>query len=262
VPPQDVPRILDGGKQLTKRPNPGMATPFFPNIENAPLDELAVRQAINLALDREQLVRTTLSPVESAATAILSPTTPGYAPQPEYVRHDLDEAKRLLDEAGWVPGDDGIRQKDGKPLSVRIMYFTPAQTPYLPFLQLAQQQLKEAGIGTKLQPVTITQLVANERSGNYDLEYLGLTRGDPDVLNSKFAGYDARMDELLAALAAEADPAKRDAIAQQAQDYAMQNAWTAPLHNFVYPTGHSEALHGLVFDDSNTPSLSEAWLDN
>lgn len=89
-------------------------------IGNDVTADLAIRRAVNIGIDRQKIVD----------TALLGHGTPAYGPadglpwsNPQAaVTFDLDAAKRLLDEAGWVPGADGVRQKDGLRAAFPINY--------------------------------------------------------------------------------------------------------------------------------------------
>ncbi len=85
----------------------------------------AVRQALNRAMDREAIVRTVLAGHGAAASTPFSPVfTTYYDPAAEFA-FDPDEARRILDEAGWVPASDGIRVKDGQRAEFTLMYYAP-----------------------------------------------------------------------------------------------------------------------------------------
>lgn len=89
-------------------------------LGNAVTSDLAIRQAINLGIDRELLVD----------VALLGHGTPAYGPADRLpwsnpasaVRYDIDAAKALLDGAGWVVGSDGMRSKNGVRAEFPINY--------------------------------------------------------------------------------------------------------------------------------------------
>lgn len=259
IPPEDVPR-LQAEATVTERQNPGFPASFFVNSSRGPLAEAAVRQAISSGLDRQQLVTTTLSPIDVPATGLLSATTPGFTASAEELAHDPARATALLEQAGWMPGPDGIRHKAGQRLSVRVNYMIPAQTPNVPFLELARQQLAAVGVDLVLNPLTTAEEREARVSGEFELRFNGQSRGDPDVLASLLAGIDPALDELLGAQAAEADPVARFAIVAQASELALTQAYSIPLYDLKLPLAHSPAVQGLVFDNTNTVSLAATWL--
>jgi len=72
----------------------------------------------------------------------------------------------LLDEAGWITGDDGIRRKDGQVLDLVLLSFSPAFdriiNPYI-------ENLKRLGIDAVLERVDISQYIDRRRTSDYDL---------------------------------------------------------------------------------------------
>lgn len=81
---------------------------------------LAVRQAINLAVDRQAMIEGVLRGYGHEAYSI-SDNTPWASPDME-VTQDLERAQALLDEAGWRTGSDGIRERDGVRCAFDILY--------------------------------------------------------------------------------------------------------------------------------------------
>ncbi|NTV37149.1 MAG: peptide ABC transporter substrate-binding protein, partial [Anaerolineaceae bacterium] len=82
------------------------------------LSDLKVREALELAIDKQLIVDTLLSGNVRVGTSVL-PTGEFACPQ-DPSKYDPEAAKKLLDEAGWVPGADGIREKNGARLTLKI----------------------------------------------------------------------------------------------------------------------------------------------
>ena len=89
-------------------------------------------------------------------------------------RSMIRAAGRLLDEAGWEAGDDGMRRKDGEVLDLTILQFSPAfdriVNPYI-------ENLQRLGIDAKLERVDTSQYIERRRSGDYDLVNHSLGQG-------------------------------------------------------------------------------------
>ncbi|WP_083337242.1 ABC transporter substrate-binding protein [Corynebacterium timonense] len=150
VVPHDEVVIEEEGNYLVSRTNPGIAYGVYPNSYSEFLQDPAVRLAVAHTVDRPQILEGALSPRFNAATGPLSATTPSYVNVTDSLpSHDPEKAKQLLDDAGWVPGPDGIREKDGKRLVLRIAY-PPIFPPTRAVVTLLQQQLAEVGIGAEL----------------------------------------------------------------------------------------------------------------
>jgi len=87
------------------------------NHGNPKFKEFAVRQALYLALDKKAIIDTIYYGVPRPVEGYLPPTSWAY--NAELPRHEFNptKAKAILDQAGWKPGPDGIRAKDGVKLS-------------------------------------------------------------------------------------------------------------------------------------------------
>lgn len=94
----------------------------LPTEGNPVTADLAVRRAINIGVDREEMIQNVLSGYGTPAYSVCD-KLPWYNPASE-VAYDPDEAVRLLEEAGWVLGDDGVRVKDGVRAELNILYST------------------------------------------------------------------------------------------------------------------------------------------
>lgn len=84
------------------------------NGEPTPFVDARVRRAMTLLLDRERILRDFGEGLGAVATGPFPPSGPMNNPDIEPHPYDMDEARRLLDEAGWIRRDDGFRYKDGK----------------------------------------------------------------------------------------------------------------------------------------------------
>ncbi|WP_371169488.1 extracellular solute-binding protein [Aliiroseovarius sp. 2305UL8-7] len=96
--------------------------------------------------------------------AALPPVSDEKRNQPE--RRALRAAGKLLDEAGWVIGDDGVRRKDGKPLELVFLSFQPSFDRVInPFIE----NLQRLGVQARLERVDSAQYVEREREGDFDV---------------------------------------------------------------------------------------------
>ncbi|WP_368188381.1 extracellular solute-binding protein [Aestuariibius sp. HNIBRBA575] len=89
-------------------------------------------------------------------------------------RRNLRRAAQLLDEAGWISGDDGIRRKDGEELTVVILQRSPAfdriVNPYV-------ENLQRLGVQATLERVDNSEYIERRRSADYDLVNHGFSMG-------------------------------------------------------------------------------------
>ena len=151
----DVPTLQDAGIGIVTQPsgyNEGWF--LFLGDEQIPghpaLQDVNVRQAIAMAIDRETLNQDLLlgltSPPESVWDSLPAYTNPDLTPWP----YDPAAANALLDEAGWVDSNgDGTRDKDGEELI--LVHGTTTREVRQDAQAVFQQQLAEVGIGLELQ---------------------------------------------------------------------------------------------------------------
>ena len=252
-------RLPEGERSTIKHPHPFLTDP-------------AVRKALSMAIDRQIIAELAYGPA-GRATCTIIPVPAGYAPATETcLTQDQDGARALLDQAGWVPGPDGVRQKDGTRLSLLF------QTTVNPVRQdeqaLVKQWWSEIGVETELKAVDGASFFGSD-PGNPDSQtkfyadaemytdayYLP----DPASFLTKFtcaripspetqwqgsntprfcaADYDAAITELHAT----ADIAKRQEIAKKldAQLVAEGN-YALPLVHRGMVSAHVNSLAGIT----------------
>lgn len=105
--------------------------------------DVAVRRAINLALDREGLIDNVLNGYGSPAYSV-GDGMPWSSPD-MHVDRDVEKAGELLDESGWKPGDDGVRERDGVRAAFDLWYSSDDSVRQATAHEVANQ-LAELGI--------------------------------------------------------------------------------------------------------------------
>ncbi|WP_341770550.1 ABC transporter family substrate-binding protein [Actinorugispora endophytica] len=145
------------------------------NGQSPVLDDVDVRHAVFLGIDRSALAESAFSSVDWPPSVVgnrfLMPNQPGYADNSgEWGEYDPERAARLLEEAGWTAGEDGgVRTRDGEPLRLRFVVpqgFAPARSE----AELVQAMLGEIGFDVEIEGVPGDQLFGNYvLPGNYDL---------------------------------------------------------------------------------------------
>src|SRR5690606_12109399 len=186
------------------------------------------------------------------ATGVLASTTPGYVDRSDRLAFDPDEAGRILGAAGWTPGADGIRVKDGEPLELEVTY-APVFTGSGPVLELVAQQLPAVGVDLRLRQVTAAEQTTAQQSGDYDLYYYNVTRADADILRTQFSTAqrnlslreaDDVVDPLLEEQLGERDADARAALVADAQDANLDDALAVP----PFELSQSSGVRGDVHD--------------
>lgn len=268
VQPQDEPQFESGDNTILTRPNPGLPFGLQPNVSRPLLGEEAVRVALSKAINREELNATVLTPRYKPATSVLATASPGWSDQSASLAFDLDGANKLLDDAGWVKGADGIREKNGQRLSLDTIW-VPLFNASGSVLQLVQQQAKAAGIELALRQLTLADSQTVQASGDYDLVYYNLTRVDPDVLRTIFSSKganrghitDPALDALLDQQAATTDTAAREKVLTEIQQTAIAKGYFVPLFELAQVHGLGPSVKGLHFEASSRLNFYDTWLD-
>ena len=112
--------------------------------------DLQVRRAINIGINREQMIENVMYGYGTAAYSVCD-GMPWYNEAAE-VEYDLEAALKILDEAGWIAGADGIREKDGVRAAFTLMY--PASDSVRQMMAAdTANQLKNLGIEVQIEGV-------------------------------------------------------------------------------------------------------------
>ena len=112
--------------------------------------DVQVRRAINIGVDRQEMIDHVLNGYGSPAYSVCD-QMPWYNSASE-VTYDPEKAKLLLDEAGWKTGEDGIREKDGVKAELNLLYATGDSVRQALAADSAEQ-LKELGVSCSLEGV-------------------------------------------------------------------------------------------------------------
>ncbi|WP_330234061.1 ABC transporter substrate-binding protein [Nocardia sp. NBC_00508] len=266
--PQDAPQIEATGGRVLSTANPGVPFGFQTNVTRGPLRDPAVRQALLPAIDREQLVDTVLGPQFKPATSALASSTPGYTDLSARLAYDPAKARGILDLAGWVPGPDGIRAKNGERLSFSVI-FSQVFAGNQAIIELVQQQLRQAGVELTLDLVSVAETTARQNAKNFDTSYYNTTRADGDILRTSF-GLDGRnlngrepipaLDDALTGQLSTADTAARNALIGTAQQQILDAGLWIPTVELSQAIGASANTRDLKFEASARLQFFDAWL--
>lgn len=159
-------------------PLSGEVMVFFKNT-NEILNDPAVRQALVKATNTGKIINGLGYPVISADQPLLKNQL-GYDRTLSQYGQNIDESKKLLDQANWIPAANGIRTKNGKPLTFKM--YSQSNSEYAYVTRVLQQQWRAVGVDVQvfLQPDDALQSTISFH--NYDALVYGITLGvDPDV---------------------------------------------------------------------------------
>ena len=234
-----------------------------------------------MAIDRNLLVEIGYGQA-GRPTCNLVPAPELYASDnTDCLTQDIEGAKKLLDEAGWVPGGDGVRAKDGKRLS--LVYQTSTNAVRQDFQALIKQWWTEIGVETELKNVDASvffggdpgspdtfqkfyadvEMYANNFDGTDPESYLAQHTCDKAPKpESQWQGEninrycDAEYDKLVAELGATGELSKRGEIAKKLNDMLTKDSYTIlPLVDRGRVSAHANSLGGVILNTWD----SELW---
>lgn len=238
------------------------------------MEDPNVRKAIAHAINRDEIVSTLFEGglAEACATP-LPPSVPGYDPTLEDVapKFDLDAAKALLDEAGWVEGSDGIREKDGAKMQPQLYTSTSATLGQL--ATLIQAQLRLVGIDVEITQLEVAALLDFTPRGEHDMLLLSWGWSDPDVLflflSTERMGSSNRVhysnpefDELLKQGSETMDQEARMAVYREAQLILLEDLPWVPLYMPISKTAVNKRVKNLKLFTTGGFLKNDAYIED
>ncbi|MFN8632988.1 MAG: ABC transporter substrate-binding protein [Chloroflexota bacterium] len=255
IPVQGVGQARGAGLTVASGDEQAMNQIYF-NCRAAPFDEVAVRQAVSLAINRDALVVNVVEGSGSAATSVYPAFFPFADPTP--YPYNPTHAGALLDAAGWTLGSDGMRSRGGQPLAFELL--TYPQRPELGLLAtVIQSELAQIGMTATIRNVEQITPIVNNREYVATMYRLGTApTADPGfILNQAYAswgvdngqiGYRSdEIDAITTRLNATTDPAQRTQVAQEALAILRRDMPTAPLLSPKLHIAYSPKVQGFNY---------------
>jgi len=215
-----------------------------------------VREAMNIAINRAEIVKGIMLGNADPAYTFIDPATLDFDPATkDLIKEDVERAKKLLDEAGWKVGADGIREKDGVKLAPKVLF---TQVSYFPRVSEAiQGYMRKIGVDWKI--IGYDSTIAPAKMAEQDYELWTVTfpyMSSGDLLNFYFDSKnipapnrmnwkDAQTDEWLKlgrASLTDADRTKYYGLVQRR--ITEQHLWM-PVMNIAMYTTSSKKLKGV-----------------
>ncbi|MBA1201824.1 ABC transporter substrate-binding protein [Pseudomonas capeferrum] len=233
--PADLPSLkADPNLRVLQQPGFNLGYIAY-NTRHAPFDQLQVRQAMDMAVNKQAIVQAVYQDSGQLASNAMPPTQWSYDDSIKDAAYDPDKARELLRAAGVAPGTE------------IDLWAMPVQRPYNPNAKLMAQMLQAdwSRIGLKVRIVSYEwgEHLKRLKNGEHDVALMGWTgdNGDPDnwlgtLYNCDAIGsnnYAQWCDPLYDALVKKAktltDPAQRTALYQEAQHRLKQQVPITPV---------------------------------
>ena len=231
---------VDGERSSIKTTHPSLSDP-------------AVRQALSLLVDRESVHKYIYGRGGALLTNVVYNPKQFRSPNTTY-EFNVQKAIGVLDKAGWAPGADGIRAKDGKQL--KYLFQTSTNGPRQKTQQIVKQAFKKAGIEVELKSVIASVFFSSDVANpdtyphfyaDLQMYTTGPTQPDPQLWlqlflstevaqkSNKWQGRNitrwrnAEFDGVFKQASAELDPVKRAALIIKLNDLVIDNIVVIPL---------------------------------
>ena len=241
----------------------------------------AVRRALSLAIDRQILVDAGYGAAGQPTCNVLpAPAVYASMANDECLTQNVDEANHILDEAGWMPGGDGVREKDGVRLS--ILYQTSTNSVRQGTQALIKQMWEQIGVETELRNVDAAVFFGGDpASPDTYMKFFA----DIEMYTNNFSGTDpesymanwacseipgpenqwlgnniqrsctAQYDALVAEMSQTAALQERARLAKEMNDILVQNHFIIPLIWRGEISAHANTLKGVRMNGWD----SELW---
>jgi len=239
---------------------------LYMNVTKPPLDDVRIRQAIGLALDRDEFIQTFSGGKGEWALAAANPGMFTHDEIVQILRRDPAQAQQLVKSAGYSNGVD-----------LEFIYATSYGNLFVSLLQLLQSQWKKAGINVTLKGLEHASETGRRRSGDYQLGMTPRGQGVPIEPDSSVYGMfypgstdnqgrinDPQLTPLLETQRRELDPAKRLDILRQAIRRINEVPWCLAVFWGTAYEIHQPYIKNFarnISDVSSARYLSSVWLD-
>lgn len=270
--------LLDQGLKIVAAATNGVNNSWDLRFQHPLLSDIRVRRAIGYGIDRQHILTTLFSPRYKMATGPLASTALGYVDHSEAYRYDPTEAQRLLDDAGWVPGEDGIRTKDGNRLSLTVNW-SPVQPRNREQSTVIQEQLRRIGIEINIFPGDRSAQSAATLDHNIiQINSSMVGRADYDVIKSQYCSEnrdtllnlnpdtqtigDQELEDLTFAVAQAASDEERAANSAKIQQLLIDKAYSIPIFEEPQVFGLQPAVKDFMTDPIGRPSFYSVRIES
>ncbi len=209
------------------------------NVTKEPFTDIRVRQAAALAINQQEILENIFANYGKVANNFLISALPE-SNIATSISYDAAKANALLDEAGWVMGDDGVRAKDGQRLSVSL--WTQGDSVFRRLTEVVQAQLKAVGIEATITTFDSSTIRDEYKKGEHQLAVRSYFWNNADIVDWFFGadrlGYpnvsmfnDPKAEELRAkAMSGSATQDERVANFTAYHDYVTSQFPYAPIY--------------------------------
>lgn len=164
-------QLQQTGNYVTKLSEPIGARDLVLNTMNPKLADIRVRQALHHGFNKQAMVEGVTLGMEEKADNILPPNLPYANVAPMSVDYNVEQAKALLDQAGWIlPAGKTIREKEGQPLQLELIY-DKADLVQKSFAETLQAEWANIGVKLDITGVELTVYIQRRKANDFDMNF-------------------------------------------------------------------------------------------
>ncbi len=271
VAPRDVSRLED---------TPNVTAASFPrissnhigfNMERELFQDINVRKAVMHGINRQEITEFVMQGQADPAEGYLHPEMLGAAPREEtkpLVEYDPEQSIALLEESGWVVGDDGIREKEGQKLSFSVYLTTELNEQINTAIQA---QLREVGIDMQVKRLESAAYSDATQAGEHDARFIPMIYSSPDHMyffitdsipspNTMFWS-DPKFDEMFVTSQTTIDEEERIKTFQEMEMYLLEQAVVIPIQHLKWIFAWRDEVKGTKFHNIHgIYKLMDTWI--
>ncbi|MGW4580599.1 ABC transporter substrate-binding protein [Rhodococcus sp. YH1] len=264
------------GYRIVPQLIPGRDIAFDFKTDVFPTTDRAVREAVSLGWSRDAIRKTVLTDSYKLSSSIISERVPGYFDFGDRLVEDQERAKKVLDNAGWKVGADGIRvDPQGRRLSLNLLGIDNLVVNKPAFEQI-QQDLRKIGIELQLEVLPIPDYTAaSKQTGKWNIQVFNTSRGDVAVLEQTYSplytnsskiqqndlAYQKAVDTFRA-VNETLDPGRRAAAAKAAQEFVLfDQVLSVPVYNPTQVTAAAPHVHNVRYEAQSRNVFYDTWIE-
>jgi peptide/nickel transport system substrate-binding protein len=274
--PQELKSLKEAGFTIATPRYLGFVNGLAVNTKLEPYNDVRVRQALQAAINRKEIIDTVYTPDWKLATSFIQGNVPGATDHSDLLVYNPGKAEKLLDEAGWIKGANGIRAKDGKQLSLTL-YPNPYLVTAKAIDELIAQQLGKIGWKVNIRAYDVVTFGEKVRFGGPAVPAYEVTRSFIDagtvasILTDANNGEnwfalgdsDKKLNELRDRIAGAGTAEIRAPLLDELQKYVLEQGYFIPRTQIVQriyvqsPKLRGEVYNGIAYASYYTATISE-----
>ncbi|MBA5800154.1 MULTISPECIES: ABC transporter substrate-binding protein [Rhizobium] len=274
--PQELESLKAEGFTIATPRYLGFVNGWAINTKLAPYDDVKVRQALQAGINRQEIIDTVYTPDWKLATSFIQSNVPGATDQSDLLAYNPEKAEKLLDEAGWTKGADGIRTKNGQPL-VLTLHSNPYLATSKSVDELIAQQLGKIGWKVAIRAYDVVTFGQKVKYGGPAVPAYEVTRSFIDagtvasILTNANNGEnwfaldesDKTLNELRDKIAGAGSIESRKPLLDELQKYILEQGYFIPRTQIVQriyvqsPKLKGEVYNGVAYASYYTATKSE-----